>query len=67
MPVVSNRDSDTNDVIGYESDTPQYDYAYSRDRSSRMSGQCDLNCSIELLNKKVSPFYVQNKNGYIGF
>jgi hypothetical protein len=58
MPVVSNRDSDTNDVNGYENDAPQYDYAYSRDRSRRMSGQCDWNCSIGLLYKKVTQFYV---------
>ena len=61
MPVVSNRDSDTNDVIGYESDAPQYDYAYSRDRSRRMSGQCDLNCSIGLLNKNFNDLCVGQK------
>jgi hypothetical protein len=44
MAKSKHRDSDGYDVTGYASDgsdAPHYDYAYSRDRPRRISGQCD--------------------------
>jgi hypothetical protein len=50
MPKASHRDADSYDVTSYGSDAPQYDYAYSKDRPRRISGQCDISWLSRLLD-----------------
>ena len=41
MPRISLRDSENPDQTYYESDDNNYDHAYSRERTRRITGQCE--------------------------